>query len=175
VRLAWKTRLENENAGFNILRANSKTGTFVQMNGSPLPGNETGAYEFVDKEVVSGRTYFYKLEDINLNGIRTQHEPISVTVSQPAEFSLVQNYPNPFNPATRIRYQLPEAAEVRLSIFNLLGQEIKTLVQKSQPAGYYTVVWDGTDHAGAAVASGIYLYRIAAGKHLQTRRMVLLK
>jgi len=175
VRLVWKTRLENENAGFNILRANSKTGTFVQMNGSPLPGNETGTYEFVDKEVVSGRTYFYKLEDINLNGIRTQHEPISVTVSQPAEFSLVQNYPNPFNPATRIRYQLPEAAEVRLSIFNLLGQEIKTLVQKSQPAGYYTVVWDGTDHAGAAVASGIYLYRIAAGKHLQTRRMVLLK
>lgn len=175
VHLVWETRLERENVGFNILRGVSKTGSFQQLNSSPLPSTETGKYKFIDTEVVAGRTYFYKLEDIDLSGNRTQHEPISVTVAQPKEFQLAQNYPNPFNPTTRIRYQLPANAEVRLSIFNLLGQEIKTLVRKEQKAGFYTVQWDGTNNDGVSVASGIYLYRIVAGKYHQVKRMVFLK
>jgi len=99
-----------------------------------------------------------------------------VTNPLPEQFAISQNFPNPFNPATRIQYQLPTAVPVRLSIFNLLGQEIRVLVHQQQvPAGYYSVEWDGCDQNGVPVAAGIYLYRITAGKFQKTNRMVLLK
>ena len=93
----------------------------------------------------------------------------------PEHFALRQNAPNPFNPATNISYELPDAANVRLSIYNLLGQEVRTLVNGAMEAGYYTVNWDGNDSSGRQVASGIYLYRIQAGEHVQARRMMMLK
>lgn len=93
----------------------------------------------------------------------------------PASFSLRQNYPNPFNPSTAIAYDLAKNASVTLKIYDLSGREVKTLVQGFQGAGTYTVNWNGTNDAGAKVASGIYLYRLQAGEFVQTRKMVLLK
>ena len=93
----------------------------------------------------------------------------------PDRFALSQNAPNPFNPSTNITYELPEASRVRLAIYNLLGQEVRTLINGSVEAGYYTATWDGRDAAGRQVASGIYLYRIQADNFVQARRMMLLK
>ena len=98
----------------------------------------------------------------------------------PGSFALLQNYPNPFNPGTVISYQLPARAEVSLKIFNLLGQEVRTLVNRSRDAGFYRHDWDGRDAAGNTVSSGVYFYRMEAtaanGKRFQqTRKMLLLK
>ena len=93
----------------------------------------------------------------------------------PDQYGLNQNMPNPFNPATLIGYQLPEAGLVRLAIYNLLGQEVRVLVNETKEAGSFTAAWDGTDALGRRVASGVYLYRINAGAFSATRRMLLLK
>ena len=93
----------------------------------------------------------------------------------PDQYGLNQNMPNPFNPSTAIRYQLPEAGLVRLAVYNLLGQEVRVLVNERKDAGSFTATWDGTDALGRRVASGIYLYRIQAGDFSASRRMLLLK
>ncbi|MDA0744994.1 MAG: right-handed parallel beta-helix repeat-containing protein [bacterium] len=90
-------------------------------------------------------------------------------------FGVEQNYPNPFNPDTAIPYQLPEAGEVSLIVYNTLGQQVKVLMNERQEAGYYRAVWDGKDRLGRQVASGIYLVRLEAGTFTQVRKMVLLK
>ena len=97
-------------------------------------------------------------------------------VQKPDAFLLHQNYPNPFNPGTQITFALPEAAVVTLKVYDLLGREVKTLVNQRRAAGTHTVRWDGTDEAGNPVASGVYLYRLHVGNNfVQTRKMVLLK
>jgi hypothetical protein len=93
----------------------------------------------------------------------------------PSEFELSQNYPNPFNPITAIRYSLHRPAQVNITVFNLLGQEVKTLENGMQSAGTYETTWDGTNRTGEQVASGIYFYRIKAGENIETRKMLLLK
>lgn len=93
----------------------------------------------------------------------------------PNEFNLAQNYPNPFNPETVIEYQLTHAAAVELTVYNLMGRRVTTLVNQTQPAGSYRVSWDGTDLSGARVASGVYFYRLQAGGEDLAKKMVLLK
>ncbi len=93
----------------------------------------------------------------------------------PLEYSLSQNYPNPFNMSTVISYSIPRRSDVTVSIINLLGQKIKTIEIKNQPAGKYDYTWDGTDQAGKEVASGIYFYRVNDGTRSKTKKMVLLK
>ena len=91
----------------------------------------------------------------------------------PERFTLGQNYPNPFNPSTIIPYQLAASSEVRLEVFNLLGQRIATLVDGERPAGFHTATWNATDAAGRAVGAGVYIYRMTVGVESQTGRMVL--
>jgi M6 family metalloprotease-like protein len=97
----------------------------------------------------------------------------------PGSFTLDQNYPNPFNPSTQISYTLGAVSgkrqEVNLSIFNLLGQKVKTLVDGPQGAGSYVVTWDGTNLTGNRVASGVYFYRLSRGEQAVTRKMLLVK
>jgi len=93
----------------------------------------------------------------------------------PREFSLSQNYPNPFNPATTISYTLPVNSYVNLTVYNTLGQKVKTLVDDQQTAGYKQVVWKGKNDREQDVASGIYFYRIKAGSFTKTAKMNLLK
>jgi hypothetical protein len=90
-------------------------------------------------------------------------------------FVLHQNFPNPFNPQTTIRYYLPQSSNVVLSIYNVMGQKVKTLVNGPQPAGYHSVTWDGTDKNSVEVASGVYFYRVNTDYSEETKKMVLLK
>ncbi|MCK4857016.1 MAG: T9SS type A sorting domain-containing protein [candidate division Zixibacteria bacterium] len=93
----------------------------------------------------------------------------------PTEFKLSQNVPNPFNPSTQIHFAIKEAGWVNLSIFNVLGQQVTTLVDEYQAADLYSVTWDGTDEHGGSVASGIYFYKISTGNFTDTKKMLLLK
>ena len=96
-------------------------------------------------------------------------------VALPEQFAVAQNYPNPFNPTTTIHYSLPERSEVTLTLYNTLGQTVRTLVKSPREAGSHRVMWDGRDDLGRPVASGIYLYRFTAGDFVQVRKMILLK
>ena len=96
-------------------------------------------------------------------------------VSLPEEYQLLQNYPNPFNPQTEISYNLSEDSPVKLTVYNMLGQKVKVLVDEYQSAGAKRVTWDGHNENGESVASGIYLYRLEAGKFTETKKMSLLK
>ncbi|NIR49004.1 T9SS type A sorting domain-containing protein, partial [candidate division KSB1 bacterium] len=99
----------------------------------------------------------------------------------PQKFQLLQNFPNPFNPTTTIKYQLPKTTNVRLEIYNILGQRIKTLVDAQQPADYYTIQWDGRNNHGVQVGSGLYIYRLIAEavdgseNFVKVRKMLLVR
>lgn len=96
-------------------------------------------------------------------------------VNKSTQFSLRQNYPNPFNPSTIVVYDLPKSEHVRLTVYNILGQEIVTLVNEKQAGGVYRVQWDGRNQEGMPAASGVYLYRLRAGEFTETRKMLLLR
>ncbi len=114
-------------------------------------------------------------------GVRVYRNDILITNvaendrQSPNDFILYQNYPNPFNSDTKIRYQLAAAVKVRLSVYNLVGQKIRTLVNSKQQAGNYSITWDGRDDAGNPVASGLYFYRFESEKLVKTSKMLLLR
>ena len=93
----------------------------------------------------------------------------------PTEFALHENYPNPFNPTTTLRFDLPELSDMTLTIYNMLGQKVKTFNMQSTPAGYHSVTWDATNDLGEQVGAGVYLYQLQAKDFVKARKMVLLK
>ena len=109
---------------------------------------------------------YFILDDLGFSGATS----VSTSSPAPTQFALEQNYPNPFNPSTSIRYGLPTRSQVRLSVYNLLGQEVAVLVQAEQEAGYHDARFDA-----AGLSSGIYLYRLTAGSYQEVRRLVLMK
>ena len=94
---------------------------------------------------------------------------------RPSGFTLSQNFPNPFNPETTISFEMPVQSHVKITIYNLIGQYVKTLVNEIKPIGTYSVVWDGTDASGTRVTSGLYFYRIDAGNFSQTKKLIMMK
>ena len=136
--------------------------------------------QYVIEEIAAGEvlaTHFLKEgESIEINDRRVKMLRLGTFDGLvPTEFLLFQNFPNPFNPITEIRYALPRQSEVNLAIFNLRGQKVKTLVSAKQEAGFYQVSWDATSDAGTKVASGLYIYRIEAGPHLEVKKLMLMK
>ncbi|MDP7465754.1 MAG: T9SS type A sorting domain-containing protein, partial [Candidatus Marinimicrobia bacterium] len=102
--------------------------------------------------------------------------PLSTqTQKGPVYFNVLQNYPNPFNPVTTLRYDLPENGHVNITIYDMLGRQVNTLINQTQDAGYKSVIWDATNDYGKPVSAGIYLYQIQAGGYISTKKMVLLK
>lgn len=93
----------------------------------------------------------------------------------PTEFDLGQNYPNPFNPSTKLEFAVPHNSNVNISVFNILGQKITTLVDNEYAAGYYSVDWDATSDDGSEVASGIYFYKIEADNYTNTKKLMLIR
>jgi len=115
----------------------------------------------------SGNNFDIYMNGFNTSGIFTSVEPVG---SIPLEYSLSQNYPNPFNPATVINYQLPNTSNVRLSIYDALGNEVGTLVNEMQNAGNYNIEWNAS-----SFPSGVYFYRLSAGSFVSNKKMVLIK
>ncbi|MBM3279529.1 MAG: T9SS type A sorting domain-containing protein [Candidatus Handelsmanbacteria bacterium] len=111
--------------------------------------------------------------------VNSDYRAVSMRVKKaqplPLAAALHQNYPNPFNPSTEIRFDLPTARDVKLTIYNQAGQAIRTLVDRRMKAGAYALKWDGTNNAGWGVASGVYFYSIEAGDFSQIRKMTLVK
>lgn len=185
VQVRWVTAVEIANAGFNIHRGLAKEGPYSRINSRLIPARgsaiEGATYSFTDDDVSDGITYYYCLEDVDINGRCTMNGPVYAVPGptpmdgeegtlMPASLILAQGYPNPFNVATEIRYALPVGTKVSLVIYNVAGQKIKTLVTKWQEAGYHQCTWDGTD-----VANGVYLCRLEAGGGVVTRKVVVLR
>ena len=173
VKLSWKTETEVNNYGFDIERYAlsaehqgwNKIG-FVNGNGN---SNSPKNYTYEDKNVTAGK-YSYRLKQIDNDGQFEYSKAIEVDLGAPKKFELSQNYPNPFNPTTTIRFSLPEAGNVKLTLFNILGQEIKTLVNEFKESGVYTINFDASE-----LNSGMYIYKIETGSFVQTRKMTLIK
>jgi len=93
----------------------------------------------------------------------------------PQGFALEQNFPNPFNPVTTLRYDLPEQTHVNITVYDMLGRKVRTILNQQQDPGYKSIIWDATNDYGKPVSAGLYLYQIQAGEYMQTKKMVLLK
>ncbi len=126
---------------------------------------------------VAGREFNYSLGHIYLETAKALPKPMAwpLRVLEPETFGLFQNYPNPFNTDTEIRYQLPQVAHITLRIVNLMGQEVRTLVDREQSPGVHAVRWDGKDAKGQDLASGIYIYRFEAGSFVASKKLVLIR
>ena len=133
----------------------------------------TDRYEFTDRTVVAGTSYRYQIGVTDGEG--EFRSPIVTVNVQEIGASLAQNTPNPFNPVTLIRYQLSDREHVTLSVYDASGQLVRTLVDEVRPVGKNEVTWDGRNAAGTSVGSGVYFYRLDAGKFSESRKMVLLK
>ncbi len=175
VTLNWVTSSEFDNFGYNILRSIRRDKGYEQVNVEIIKADGSGNYTFVDNTARAGQQYYYQLEDVSYSGVKTLHGPVVVLMEVPESFSLSQNYPNPFNPETNIRFQLPQSADVVLKIYNTLGQEVKTLVDRQMNPGTHVVLWDGRSNLGTRLPSGIYYYQIIAGRFHASRKMLLLK
>jgi photosystem II stability/assembly factor-like uncharacterized protein len=179
VRLNWKTATETNNSGFEIEKLQDskieilkdwETIGFVPGFGTTT---EPKSYSFIDENVATG-TYKYRLKQIDFDGTFTYSNEIEVAVDlTPKEFVLYQNYPNPFNPSTTISWQSPVSSWQTLKIFDVVGNEVITLVDEYRPAGKYEIEF----HPESGIryqASGIYFYQLKAGNFVDTKKMILL-
>lgn len=181
--LNWVTYSETNLSGFNLYRSLDYKDHFEKINTALILGagntSEMHEYQFRDQNIMEDQTYFYQLETIDTDGETDFHGPIAVSTGGkpdvPKAFYLSQNHPNPSNPRTMIQYQLPEARRVMLSIYNILGEEIVTLVNRQEEAGIYQVTWDGKDRVGLPVSTSLYFYRLEAGEHVFTKKLMLIK
>jgi len=136
-----------------------------------------------DTDLTVGQTYYYQVFAVDANGnasegsnvINTTIVSIDDAELLPTVFGLSQNYPNPFNPTTSIEFALPQASDVNLVIYNILGQKVRTLVNGYMPAGYITTSWDGLDQNGREISSGTYIYRLDTPDESFSKKMVLMK
>ena len=127
----------------------------------------------LDKKSESDISVLVKTTD--QNGQETVKRTMLKVISVPNEFALHDNYPNPFNPTTTFRFDVPEVSDVTLSIYNLLGQKVRTFNYQNTSAGYHSVTWDATNDLGEQVGAGVYLYQLQSKDFVKTRKMVLLK
>ncbi|MCX8105657.1 MAG: choice-of-anchor D domain-containing protein [Ignavibacterium album] len=182
VNLSWTTVTEINNKGFEIYRkpviSNQSSGEntewkiigFVNGKGTTT---EPQNYSFSDKNLNAGK-YLYRLKQIDFDGSFKYYNEIEVSVGIPQQFSLEQNYPNPFNPVTKIVYTIPAVGKnpVTLKIFDVLGNEVATLVNENQDAGRYEVMFDAGKYG---LASGIYFYQLKYGEQSDIKKFVLMK
>jgi len=152
-----------------------KLRVFIKMVQNLLDRNEL-SYEDGQPLIAEAEAIIY---DLNNQPEKNPQERLQQQMQLPDEFRLEQNYPNPFNPVTTIRYDIPahvtDGVNVRISVYNLLGQLIATLVHEHKLPGHYNVTWNVQTFSGSKLASGIYIYRIEAGEFQQYRKMILMK
>jgi agmatine deiminase len=186
VLLEWATASETNNFGFEVQRLQDypngslrdkitklqnweKVG-FVDGNGTTT---QSQFYNFTDKDLTPG-SYKYRLKQIDFDGSYEYSSEIEVEVLAPGSFALEQNYPNPFNPSSVITYQLPVSSDVTLKVYDILGNEIVTLVDEYKQAGKYKVEFNPVS-GNRNLASGIYFYQLKVDSFIETKKMLLMK
>lgn len=174
--LKWSTSTETNNKGFEIERqlndAEWKTIGFVKGTGT---STETREYFYSDNAYVKAINLKYRLKQIDFNGNYEYSDEINVELKNDFKFSLAQNYPNPFNPVTKIKYSIGTASQtgnvpVSIKVFDILGNEIATLVNEQKEPGFYEIQWDASE-----LSSGIYFYTLKAGNFTSTKKLILMK
>ncbi len=187
VKLTWQTESETENLGFIVESRLQGAEIWIELDiftSNPNlegQGSTTKAhtYEYLDTKALAGLPHEYRLSDMDYAGKITHHSVLEFLVPEPSpilppqQFALLQNYPNPFNPSTTIRYELPKTSDVKIIIYDLLGQQAYTFTETSQAAGYYSLQWSGLDQNGAQVASGIYFIVVSTPEFRDVKKMVL--
>ena len=171
VELNWETATEINNLMFEIERRTeaSEFTTIGYVDGAGTT-TEPQSYSYIDRNVENG-SYFYRLKQIDYDGTYEYSSTVEVEVTvMPASFNLEQNYPNPFNPSTSIKYSIPVSGNVRLSVYNLVGEEVAVLVNGNIEAGTFEVTFDASN-----LPSGVYLYKLQSANTVQTKKMMLLK
>ncbi len=188
VRINWTTQSESELTGYYVLRATSLS-IADAISVSPLiTAHNTASeqsYTYSDNELANHLTYYYWLECVEMGGIVNHFGPVSVYVDfggddpgtpvPPSENRLLSAYPNPFNPVTFIPYQIKDAGNVTITIFNQRGQVVRMMRQDHPTPGFYRIAWDATDGNGYALPSGIYFYRMDFGKYHAIHKVLLMK
>jgi len=179
--LEWETASETNNYGFEIQRIYQKYNSnkkddwsrigFVHGSGSTSLPNK---YSFSDTLLSQGK-YLYRLKQIDTDGGFEYSPGFEIEFNRPSEFVLYPNFPNPFNPATKIEFQVKQEVHISLVIYNILGQEIKTLIDEIKPSGKYEIIWDGTDLKNKEMSSGIYIYQLKAGNFNSINKMTLIR
>jgi photosystem II stability/assembly factor-like uncharacterized protein len=170
VSLNWSTATETNNHLFEIERRTEQGEYFAigYVNGAGTT-TEPQNYSYVDNTVQSGK-YFYRLKQVDFDGRFEYSNEVEVDVATPLSFNLEQNYPNPFNPTTKIKYSIPEAGNITLSVYNTVGQEVAILLNGHSEAGNFEVSFDASN-----LPSGVYLYKLQSANSVQTKKMMLLK
>jgi hypothetical protein len=169
ISLSWRTETETNSYMFVVERSNNNVWSVIAEVPAAGNSNSPKDYSYTDKNLASGK-YQYRLKIIDVGGTYEYSDIVDAEITLPTEFSLSQNYPNPFNPTTHINYSLPFDTDVRLDIYSVNGELVRTLVNESQSAGSYNVQFDASD-----LASGTYIYRLIAKDFVQTKKMQLMK
>ena len=171
VNLSWLTATELNNLGFEIERGSNETDWrtigFIEGKGTT---SEPQQYSYIDKLTgIESTKLYYRLKQIDFDGSFEYSNTIEVEIA-PSVFSLSQNYPNPFNPNTTIKYSIPLSSNVVIKVFNVLGDEVTTLVDAQKQAGTYELTFNAEN-----LSSGVYFYQLKAGTFIETKRMILIK
>jgi hypothetical protein len=185
VTLNWQTATETNNSGFQVerskmLEARSEEWENIGFVNGTGTTTEPQSYSFIDKNMEIGK-YQYRLKQMDYDGSFEYSNTIEVEINTPLKFSLEQNYPNPFNPSTTIKFSIPAvgtrlALSVQLKVYDVLGNEIATLVNEEKPAGNYEVEFNSVETLHAtSLPSGVYFYQLKAEDFIQTNKMILLK
>ena len=171
VRLSWKTQSELNNKEFMVERSfgSENWETIGSVKGAGTT-TETNSYGFVDRDITVSGTYYYRLKQVDFSGKYEYSDVIEVSVKLPSEFRLSQNYPNPFNPDTRIAYSIPSSGNIKLAVYNILGQKVADLVNGFVEAGKHSVIFKAGN-----LTSGIYFYKIEADNFVSVKKMMLIK
>jgi subtilisin family serine protease len=175
VTLNWSTATETNNSGFSLERKSASDERWVETGFVPGFGTTTErkSYSYTDENLNMG-SYSYRLKQIDFDGKFEYSESIIVEVSAPEKFVLLQNYPNPFNPSTTIGFSIPQSSDVTIEIYNVVGELVSSLANKTLEAGYHNVNFDA-----ANLPSGTYVYQLkAVGQNrtfVETKKMLLLK
>lgn len=170
VTLNWTTETELNNQGFEVQRRLAE-GQFITIGHVQGFGTTTERkqYSFTDAGLETGN-YYYRLKQVDFNGVYEYSNEIFVEVNPPLVFGLDQNYPNPFNPTTSINFSLAEPSFVKLAVYNLLGEEVALLKNEFMTAGSFNVSFDA-----ASLPSGMYLYKLETAQFSSVRKMMLMK
>ena len=187
VRLNWVTQSETGVSGFKIFRGrNNELAEATDMNVfiEAINTASTQAYSYVDNALDGNGSYYYWLQNIDLDGGSRYYGPVTATVNQtgggetpPIELrtGIEKIYPNPFNPQTNIRFSLVQEAPVEVVIFNLRGQKVRNLLSAQKAAGFHNLEWNGLDNSGMPCSSGVYTVQVRIGTEVYSKQMVMSK